>query len=552
MRHPYTKEKFIRHLPCFHCSSSDANGEYEHSYYCFSCNTYTRKENNSMPNLDLVHNSEDTLLNEEEEVVELTEIDSAYVGPLHDRNITKDTVGFYDVRLQITNGVVTKHYYPYTNKDGHKLAHKVRIVSTKKFLTEGSIKDSVLFGQSKFTSGGKYVTLCEGEIDTLATFQMNGSKFPTVGVRSASSAYSDCKRNFEWLNSFENIIICMDNDEAGKKAAKVVASLFPKKSKIMKLQYKDAGEYLVNNKIQEFSIAWWQAERYRPDDILSGFDRMWEIAQQPRAQALFTYPWSDLNKLTYGLRTSEFIVVTAGAGMGKTHVTREIVHHCLKTTDQHIGVIYLEETSWETALGVASVDCSIPLHLPDAHYTEEQKRIAIQNTWGTDRLHTLNESWRENSLEYLTDKITYFAKGLDCKLIILDHISFMVSNVPGDERKMLDEIAHNLKALTVELDICLLGVCHTKRQSTKPLEEGGQTSLSDLRGTAGIGQLANIVIGLERNGQAEDLRERNTTLLRVLKNRYSGMTGPSSRLLFDRVTYRLSEEEDVVNGEPNG
>ena len=129
-------------------------------------------------------------------------------------------------------------------------------------------------------------------------------------------------------------------------------------------------------------------------------------------------------------------------------------------------------------------------------------------------------------------------------MCIRDSISFMVSNQKGDERKMLDEIAHNLKALCVELDICLLAVCHTKRQSTKPLEEGGQTSLSDLRGTAGIGQLSNIVIGLERNGQAEDEKERHTTLLRVLKNRYSGMTGPTSRLHYDQFTGRLSEVEE--------
>ena len=158
---------------------------------------------------------------------------------------------------------------------------------------------------------------------------------------------------------------------------------------------------------------------------------------------------------------------------------------------------------------------------------------------------TLGDSWKDNNVSFICDKIKYMAKGLDCKLIILDHISFMVSDNPGDERKMLDEIGHKLKALTIELDIHLLTVAHSRRQSTKPLEEGGTTSLSDLRGTAGLGQLANLVLGVERDGQAEDEKTRNTSLIRILKNRFSGQTGPTSKVYYDQDTGRLTEVEDT-------
>jgi hypothetical protein len=49
------------------------------------------------------------------------------------------------------------------------------------------------------------------------------------------------------------------------------------------------------------------------------------------------------------------------------------------------------------------------------------------------------------------------------------------------------------------------------------------------------------VIGLERNGQHEDVNERNTTHVRVLKNRFAGLTGKACRLLYNRVTGRMSE-----------
>ena len=65
-----------------------------------------------------------------------------------------------------------------------------------------------------------------------------------------------------------------------------------------------------------------------------------------------------------------------------------------------------------------------------------------------------------------------------------------------------------------------------------------------MRGSASIGQLSDIVIGLERNGQHEDEIERHTTIVRVIKNRFSGLTGPACRLLYSLETGRMVERED--------
>ena len=487
-------------------------------------------------NLDAITPSEEATVTKD-----ISDVEGTKVGPINDRGITADTVRSYKVRLKLTDGVIVEHYYPYTNKDGETIAYKKRIVKTKDFITEGPIRKSMLFGQSNFTNGGKYVTICEGEIDTMSAFQMMGSKFAVVGVKSATEAYKGCKRSFEWLDTFDNIIIALDNDKAGSEAAKEVASLFPKKAKIVKLKRKDIGEYLENNEADVYNKIWWQAEQYKPDDVISGAEAAFAILKEPRAEASFEYPWPKLNAMTYGVRTGEMVTIIAGSGSGKTSVSREMAYHILKNTQANVGLMYLEETGWETTRGVVSLDVNRPTHLPDVHINDKELWDGTQNTWGTNRLHSLSESWKDNSVDYICDKITYFAKGLDCKFIVLDHISFMVSDQGGDERKMLDEIAHKLKALTVELDINLHIIAHTKRVSGKSLEEGGQLSLSDIRGTAGVGQLSNIVMGLERNGQAEDTRERNTTLIRIVKNRFSGKTGPTSHIFYDDCTGRLTE-----------
>ena len=134
------------------------------------------------------------------------------------------------------------------------------------------------------------------------------------------------------------------------------------------------------------------------------------------------------------------------------------------------------------------------------------------------------------------------AKGLGCKYVFLDHISIVISaQENGDERKALDEIMTKLRMLVQETNIALVIVSHLKRPADKGHEEGAVTSLAQLRGSGSIAQLSDMVIGLERNGQAEDLEVRNTTKVRVLKNRYSGTTGPACNLLYNKHTGRMLE-----------
>ena len=101
-----------------------------------------------------------------------------------------------------------------------------------------------------------------------------------------------------------------------------------------------------------------------------------------------------------------------------------------------------------------------------------------------------------------------------------------------------------LRTLVQELQICLMIASHLRRPANGSHEEGGVTSLAQLRGSHSIGQLSDIVLGLERNGQAEDIEERHTTRVRVIKNRFSGLTGPACALRYNRDTGRMLEIVD--------
>ena len=430
---------------------------------------------------------------------------------------------------------------------GNNIAAKVRVKGKKEFRIDGDWKGaSTLFGQERFSSGQKMVMVVEGEIDALSAHQMMGYKTPVVSVRNgAQSALKDCKTNYDFLDSFDNVLFCFDNDFAGLEAQAKCAELFSHKAKCMKHAngMKDANDYLQENRTADFVSMFWKAERWTPDGIVAGAS-LYDAVMTPLEKADCDYPYAGLNKLTYGIRKAELVTITAGSGLGKSQFVREIVWHILQNTKSNVGLMFLEESTRKTGLSLMSLAADKPLHLPDTPSTQAEKDAAFKATLGTDRVFMFDH-FGSSDVDNIINRVRYLVKVVGCDYVFLDHISIVVSaQSNGDERKAIDEIMTKLRMLVQETGAALIVVSHLKRPDTKGHEEGAATSLSQLRGSGSIAQLSDMVLGLERNGQAEDETERNTTRVRVLKNRFSGMTGRGSSLLYSTKTGRMAEIDE--------
>ena len=553
------EEALLTHQPCPCGNSSDAFALYPSHGYCFSLSCKNEKKRYSKNELseelkemlDQYGTTSTEVKEEEEESIEelfsSVSLSKGTFENIKSRKISKATCKLFGVTLKIQEegGQEINHYYPYYDRNGSHVANKVR-GRGKSFLWEGSGKDALLFGQQVFgSSSAKAVTLVEGELDALSCYQLLGSRYPVVSVKNGvGNALKDCKNNYNFLNSFKEIVICFDRDESGTTGATQVSKLFPNKSKVVTLEDgKDPSDYLKENRSADFTRRWFAAERYTPANIVRGEDLLDRLQNQPTPESL-TLPWVGLQDLTYGIRKGEMWTFTSGSGMGKTQVLRELSYHIQQHTEDNIGLLFLEDPLEDAARGMMSLSAGKPLHLPTTEFTQNEWDDSFMDTLGTGR-YVFFDSFGSNDIDTIIDTIKYMRYACDCRYILLDHISILVSDQSvGDERKALDEIATKLKTLTIELDIWLGMVSHSKRPTGKPHEEGGQTSLSELRGTAGIGQLSNMVMGLERNGQDPDLYLRNVTLIRVLKNRFSGLTGPACYLHYDRKTGRLSQIDD--------
>jgi twinkle protein len=213
-----------------------------------------------------------------------------------------------------------------------------------------------------------------------------------------------------------------------------------------------------------------------------------------------------------------------------------------------VGYIALEESVERSCLGIMGVSIDSPLHLDHVFKatSEEELRRAYDATVGTGRV-VLYDHFGSMENDRLLNKISQMIKGCNVKTVFLDHLSIVVSALEGgDERRRIDAVCTKLRQLVEENGIRLFLVSHLRRGEGKPLEEGGVTSLNLLRGSAAIAQLADAVIGLERNQQGDN---PNVTTVRVLKNRYSGDTGLAGWLEYKKDTGRLVETT-LVTPEP--
>ena len=526
-------EQVRAHIPCPHCGSKDNACEYTDHYYCFGCERRWSKNTSSSYSY--------TPPVEKKQVV-----NKGVYRDLPDRYITEDTCKKFGVTSFKTVEGITEHYYPYFDKESKLTAIKTRHVQAKEFSWEGNSREGCLFGQQVFPKGGKFVTICEGEIDCMSAYQIFGGVGAYVSLKNGCKDSKTVKENYEWLDSFENIVICLDGDKAGREAAiKLAEILPPKKTRIVKMseEIKDINEYLKNRNSEAFRKLWWQAEEYRPEDIInvtSLFDRVMDYR---KTHQYLSTPWEGLNNMIQGTRAGQLAILTSGSGMGKSIFLRNWMIHLMKTDSTlNVGGLFMEESVEETVVSLMSTIAGKNLKKPAVweDCSKEELKEYFDEVSYNGRIE-LFEPKEQTTPSYIANKLRYLAVAKGCKVIFLDHLTFLV-DTSDDIRKDLNRLAKDIKEMCVALDITVIAAIHLRKsQSGKDHESGATVRLDDIKDSSSVKQLADVVVALERDSQNPDMVKANTTAMRVLKNRDFGTKGIACGLLYDSETTRLQE-----------
>lgn len=515
--------EFLYHTSCPSCGSSDAGSIYSDGhFYCYRCNHWEPGEGE-------IQSTTRTMKQHVEikgEAVRLAK-----------RGLKAETCRKFRC---LKDGELLRFYYQ--DRSGSVVGAKVKTVD-KDFSWEGSNKDKLLYGQWLWSNGGssekfsKTVVITEGELDAMSVHEVFPG-WPVVSLpNGAAAAKKAIQDQLEWLQEFQKIVLFFDNDQAGKEAIEAASSVLPTgKAYIAKLdpKYKDASEALQASDSKAISHAIFNAESWTPGGIVAGQDLLTTVTT-PNPPCDYEYPWQGLQDKLHGIRYGELIVFTAGSGIGKSSICRELATYLLQKGES-VGYLALEESNRRTALGLMSVADGKPYHIKE--YNSLELKAAFDRTLADWKLY-LFDGFGSYDPEVIYKRIEYMALGLGTKIVFLDHLSILLSGLDGDERRMIDVTMTKLRSLVERTGITLFLVSHLRRTTgDQNHEEGARVTLGQLRGSAAIAQLSDTVIALERNQQNDD-----GTTVRVLKNRFTGEVGPACNLTYDLTTCRYKEKE---------
>jgi len=466
----------------------------------------------------------------------MTDFCSGEAQALGKRGLTEDTCRKFSYHAGTNKDGKPVQIANY-KRDGRVVAQKLRFAG-KKFSFLGDSKECGLFGQHLWQPSRRLV-ITEGEIDCLTVAQVLNLKWPVVSVpNGAQGAVKAIKRELEWVEAFDEVVIMFDMDEPGQEAALEVAALLsPGKAKIAQLPMKDANELLVAGNGEAIVTAIYQAKTKRPDGIVTLAD-IRERALSPLQSGL-PWPWPELTEKTHGRRYGEVYGLGAGTGIGKSDVFDEIIVFTARECGEKCGVFKLEQPPAESAKRLAGKVANRRFHVPDSGWSQDELVTAFDALADTGNV-VLYDHFGTTDWDVISSKMRHMVVADGVKHIFLDHLTAFAADA-DDEKKVLEQVMAAIAKLAQELNVCVYFISHlTTPEKGDPHEEGGRVTIRQFKGSRAIGFWSHFMFGLERDQQAEDETERSITTLRVLKDRYTGQaTGHCIYLRYDAGTGRL-------------
>jgi twinkle protein len=505
------------------------------------------------------------------------EHDAAFFEQLKTKNLVSrgikgNIAKFYGVRVGLdANGNTDRHYYPRFDNQGNWLGAKCRTLP--KEFGRGTLGKmwggGLMFGQQTLQSvlelGRRkdVLILTGGELDAMAAQQMlleaqDGTKYAGQFYHIWSPFKGEmCIQEIldqkEEILQFKKILLCFDNDEVGQKLTRDVARIF--RDKAMKIHLpngcKDANDCLLKGQAKQFVDAYWN-----PVEVFSGgqLKRVSELVKKALVQPVMgkSWPFPDLNPLTFGIRPHTLVVIGAGTGVGKTETTKEICFHLIEQYGETVAVIYLEEQPEKTVRSYAGklinkrieepaiTDKTNPDYSAEYDYTPEEAEEAILKLETMDKLiiaDTKGDKCLDNIMGLLEELVA-----LGITTIVLDNLTAI--ELPKNQSGVtaIDEAMKRIGSFKDEKPVTIILLSHLNRPKDprKPHEMGGEVHITDFRGSGSISFWANVIIGIERNTYGQSDEEKRLTTYRIVKCRDRGVSvGRIVRASMSPTTGRL-------------
>ena len=477
------------------------------------------------------------------------------------RKISRETLDALDVR-QDSEGNVVFNYYD-TNDVltmvKYKPSHKVQHGQAKCWCQQNSDTAPLLFNMNRINVNSPLL-ICEGEPDCLSAIEAGFKNAVSVPLGSSNLHWID--ENLEWLDQFESIIICADNDDAGVKMQKeCVPRLGSWRTKVVDIPAIPIGNTgRVTKDLNEILY-------------VCGKDKVLELILDAKDSPVPSVAdlsdvepteYEDVDGVTTGLKAIDdelmrlffgtLTIVSGQPGSGKSSLLTQLACNSL---DNDIGTWLFSgelpngvEKSWFNYIFAG------PRNITDAISRRGNPYKKISTTTLAEINKTYKGRWHiyrddyDNTLDKLIASMTDTVRKYGARCLILDNFMCIDTETSEEELRSQTDTIKKLIEFAKKYQVAVILVCHPRKMDT-----GTNVGIYDIAGTSNIVNLAHRTIGLRRVTDAErenaaKYSEKRRQLLKydvivtIVKDRMFGRQNIDVGLYYDPASRRFFSDMD--------
>lgn len=477
------------------------------------------------------------------------------------RKISRETLDALDVR-QDSEGNAVFNYYD-TNDVltmvKYKPSHKVQHGQAKCWCQQNSDTAPLLFNMNRINVNSPLL-ICEGEPDCLSAIEAGFKNAVSVPLGSSNLHWID--ENLEWLDQFESIIICADNDDAGVKMQKeCVPRLGSWRTKVVDIPAIPIGNTgRVTKDLNEILY-------------VCGKDKVLELILDAKDSPVPSVAdlsdvepteYEDVDGVTTGLKAIDdelmrlffgtLTIVSGQPGSGKSSLLTQLACNSL---DNDIGTWLFSgelpngvEKSWFNYIFAG------PRNITDAISRRGNPYKKISTTTLAEINKTYKGRWHiyrddyDNTLDKLIASMTDTVRKYGARCLILDNFMCIDTETSEEELRSQTDTIKKLIEFAKKYQVAVILVCHPRK-----MDAGTNVGIYDIAGTSNIVNLAHRTIGLRRVTDAErenaaKYSEKRRQLLKydvivtVVKDRMFGRQNIDVGLYYDPASRRFFGDMD--------
>lgn len=477
------------------------------------------------------------------------------------RKISRETLDALDVR-QDSEGNAVFNYYD-TNDVltmvKYKPSHKVQHGQAKCWCQQNSDTAPLLFNMNRINVNSPLL-ICEGEPDCLSAVEAGFKNAVSVPLGSSNLHWID--ENLEWLDQFESIIICADNDDAGVKMQKeCVPRLGSWRTKVVDIPAIPIGNTgRVTKDLNEILY-------------VCGKDKVLELILDAKDSPVPSVAdlsdvepteYEDVDGVTTGLKAIDdelmrlffgtLTIVSGQPGSGKSSLLTQLACNSL---DNDIGTWLFSgelpngvEKSWFNYIFAG------PRNITDAISRRGNPYKKISTTTLAEINKTYKGRWHiyrddyDNTLDKLIASMTDTVRKYGTRCLILDNFMCIDTETSEEELRSQTDTIKKLIEFAKKYQVAVILVCHPRK-----MDAGTNVGIYDIAGTSNIVNLAHRTIGLRRVTDAErenaaKYSEKRRQLLKydvivtIVKDRMFGRQNIDVGLYYDPASRRFFSDMD--------